>query len=90
MVVEHRTIRVHGRVQGVRFRVTAQGEADRLGLHGYARNESDGAVCIEVEGEPEALTTFVAWCHSGPTFARVEHVEVQDGEVRHLRDFEIR
>lgn len=89
-MIEHRTIRVRGRVQGVRFRVTAQGEADRLGLHGYARNESDGVVCIEVEGEPDALTAFVTWCHSGPTFAHVEQVDVQNGEVCHLRDFEIR
>lgn len=89
-MIAHRTIRVRGRVQGVRFRVTAQGEADRLGLHGYARNEPDGAVYIEVEGDPYALDVFVCWCRSGPMFAHVEHVDVQEGDVCDLRDFEIR
>lgn len=89
-MLEHRTIVVRGRVQGVRFRVSAQGEADRLGLHGYARNEPDGSVCIAVEGEPEALDTFVVWCRRGPMFARVEHIDVEVGEVRNVRDFEVR
>ncbi|MDO8622098.1 MAG: acylphosphatase [bacterium] len=88
-MLEHRTIRIHGRVQGVRFRVSAQGEADRLGLHGYAKNEPDGAVCIAVEGESDALDTFVAWCRKGPLFANVQHVNVELGAMCDLRDFEI-
>ncbi|MBI4449541.1 acylphosphatase [Candidatus Uhrbacteria bacterium] len=88
-MIEHRTIVVRGRVQGVRFRVSAQGEADRLGLHGYAKNKPDGAVCIAVEGESDALDTFVAWCRKGPLFAHVEYVEVCRGDLQGLRDFEV-
>ena len=72
----HRAIRVHGRVQGVSFRAAARAEARRLGLAGFARNEPDGSVAIEVEGDEAALAAFVAWCRVGPPAARVERVEV--------------
>lgn len=75
-MVGRRTIRVEGRVQGVGFRAGAAREARRLGLAGFARNEADGSVAIEVEGEAAALEAFVAWCRVGPSAARVERVEV--------------
>jgi len=89
-MIEHRTIRVQGRVQRVRFRVSAQGEADRLGLHGYARNEPDGTVYLEVEGEPDVLEQFTRWCRKGPMFAHVDSCDVAIGEPRNLRGFEVR
>lgn len=75
-----RTIRVVGVVQGVYFRASAREEAWRLGLAGVARNEADGSVQIEVEGDEAALETFVGWCRVGPPTARVERVEVRSGE----------
>jgi acylphosphatase len=85
----HRTIRVHGQVQGVFFRVSARDEARRLGLTGFARNEPDGSVYIEVEGDEQALERFVAWCRQGPPDAVVERVEVQEGQPRGYADFAI-
>ena len=41
-----------GRVQGVGFRYTAYYLAKQLGLTGYVRNESDGSVTMEVQGNP--------------------------------------
>ena len=72
----HRAIRVHGRVQGVSFRAAARAEARRLGLAGFARNQPDGSVAIEVEGDEAAVDAFVAWCRVGPPAARVERIEV--------------
>ena len=79
-MTQRRTIRVFGRVQGVFFRASARDQARRLGLAGFARNEPDGSVFIEVEGDEQALERFVAWCHYGPPDARVERVEVTEGE----------
>src|SRR5690242_16269177 len=36
--------RIHGKVQGVSYRVWTRSEAMRLGLAGWVRNESDGTV----------------------------------------------
>ncbi len=78
----HLSIRVYGRVHGVFFRQTAKEQALRLGLSGFARNEPDGTVQIEVEGDPSAIERFLAWSRVGPPAARVERVETQTGEVQ--------
>ena len=41
---------VEGRVQGVNFRYITKLHADRLGLHGFVRNLSNGNVEIGVAG----------------------------------------
>jgi acylphosphatase len=71
-------IRVTGRVQGVWFRASAEREAARLGLHGYARNESDGSVTVEAEGPASAVDAMVAWCRVGPPRAEVASVAVAE------------
>ncbi|MEY4744721.1 MAG: hypothetical protein RL272_666 [Candidatus Parcubacteria bacterium] len=85
----HVIILVTGRVQGVFFRGTAKGEADRLGIAGYARNEPDGSVRIEAEGDGDALDRFVSWCGRGPDFADVKAVTVHDGGGAHFSGFTI-
>lgn len=89
-MIEHRVIRVSGRVQGVFFRQSAKQKAEELGVVGFARNEPDGTVTIEAEGDALALDALVAWCHEGPTYATVERVVVEDGIPKHFRDFIIR
>lgn len=70
-------VRVTGRVQGVYYRASTCTEARRLGVSGWVRNTSDGAVEIEVQGAPDAVAELVAWCHKGPPAARVERVETR-------------
>jgi len=86
---KHLSIRVTGRVQGVFFRASAKAEAERLGIAGSARNEDDGTVLIEAEGENAALDQFVSWCGRGPDFAKVSAVDVHEGEPRHFTSFTI-
>ena len=68
-------VRVTGRVQGVNYRATAAREARRRGLAGWVRNEPDGSVLLDVEGDPAALEAFLDWCATGPPAARVLAVE---------------
>ncbi|MBI4434609.1 acylphosphatase [Candidatus Uhrbacteria bacterium] len=89
-MIEHRTIHVHGRVQGVFFRSSACTQAKAFGIVGFVRNEPDGNVVIEAEGDPAALDEFVRWCNTGPMLAEVTHVEVEDGTPKHFTKFEIR
>lgn len=84
-----RTLRIHGHVQGVSFRYSARSEARRLGLTGSARNDADGSVWIEVEGEDHSVEQFVAWCRTGPPGARVERLDVEPGTPRGVAGFSI-
>jgi len=67
---------VSGRVQGVYFRGTAKTQAMELGLAGWARNLASGGVELLVEGPPERIAQFLAWCRSGPPLARVDECRV--------------
>ncbi len=67
--------RVHGRVQGVGFRMQAQSRARRLGLTGWVRNEPDGSVRVEAEGPTEAIQKYQRWLEQGPPGARVASVD---------------
>ena len=89
MSTKHLSIRVTGKVQGVFFRASTQEEAQRLGLGGWVRNEADGSVRIEAEGDEDALDRLVAWCKHGPKQARVADVVVEEGEVEGYSDFQV-
>ncbi len=85
----HKNIRIKGRVQGVFFRASAQRKAQDMQLAGFVRNEPDGSVYIESEGNDLDVKQFIEWCKEGPPAAKVTAVEVIDGAVRHFKDFQI-
>ncbi|WP_229367774.1 acylphosphatase [Telluribacter humicola] len=87
---KHLNITVQGRVQGVWFRASAEEKALELGLKGFVLNQPNGDVYMEAEGTEEALEQLLYWCHKGPMLARVDHVEVEDGEVQGFTEFELR
>lgn len=93
MVTHHVTTRVivciTGRVQGVHYRATAKRNARRLGLSGWARNEPDGSVTIDVEGDPAAVDMFLEWCAVGPPGAHVLAVETTVANPAGYEDFSI-
>ena len=80
--------RITGRVQGVGFRYFTRTTAQQLGVVGWVRNESDGTVRIEAEGDRDALSTLLEAVHDGPPAARVEAVEVSwddaQGDFEHF------
>lgn len=75
--VVRRRVLVEGRVQGVWYRASAEREALRLGVGGFARNLNDGRVEMMVEGQPDAVDAFIAWARVGPPRAQVTGVEVE-------------
>jgi acylphosphatase len=83
-------VTVTGRVQGVSFRMYAEEEAGRLGVAGWVRNEPDGSVAAHLEGEPGAVDAMVAWCRTGPPYARVVGVDVRPAEVTGVTGFTVR
>jgi acylphosphatase len=67
---------VTGSVQGVWYRGSMQEEARRLRIAGWVRNERDGSVVAEAEGERAAVDALIAWARHGPPGARVTDVQV--------------
>jgi len=66
---------VHGRVQGVGFRFFVIDVASKLGLTGYARNQSNGNVEVVAEGSQAGLDALLAELRRGPALARVDRVD---------------
>ncbi|AEY01706.1 hypothetical protein GU3_09750 [Oceanimonas sp. GK1] len=88
MSVIAKKIWVSGRVQGVSFRYYTQCEAERLGVHGYARNLPDGRVEVLVEGEAAKVRQLLAWLRSGPDTAHVTGLQEEDIAPRGVHGFE--
>ena len=90
-MAEHYNITIRGRVQGVFFRVSTQREASRLGLTGFVRNEVDGNVYVEVEGEQVVIDKLLAWIgKGGPPQGWVNDIDIETGEIENFTRFEIR
>lgn len=61
-----------GRVQGVGFRFTAIQIGTRLGLTGWVKNEYDGSVLMEVQGEDYKIAQLIKELKS-ERFIRVDN-----------------
>lgn len=90
MAVQHKEIKVKGRVQGVFFRASTRDTAVRLGIKGWVKNERDGSVLIEAEGPEHRMNKFLQWCHQGPPAALITEVEYREGKLRDYKDFKLR
>lgn len=85
------TLTISGLVQGVFYRASTQEKASSLGLTGYTRNLPDGRVEVVAEGPLDRLEALKTWCGEGPPAAKVDTVEVSEGEASgEFRGFGIR
>jgi acylphosphatase len=78
-----------GQVQGVGFRYTARGIADRFAVAGYVRNLRDGRVELLAEGEPDQVQAFldaVAERMKG----YIDQIAEQEETPQGLKGFEVR
>jgi len=77
-------------VQGVGFRWWAVRQARALGLDGWVRNLSSGAVEVYASGPPEGLDRMEAACRRGPASARVASADRAAAADEGARGFEAR
>ena len=80
-------VTVHGEVQGVFYRSSAEERATSLGVAGWVRNADDGTVEMVVEGPEDAVEQMLAWAREGSEQARVTDVDVADQETQGLSGF---
>jgi len=76
-------VRITGRVQGVCFRAWTRDEAERLGLDGWVRNESDGSVTALIVGADSAVRTMLNRLWKGPPGASVSNVASEEAASIH-------
>ena len=65
-----------GMVQGVGFRWRACTAADHFGCTGWVRNEYDGSVTMEIQGEPEEIDQVILALEHG-RFIHIEDMRVR-------------
>jgi acylphosphatase len=80
---------VRGGVQGVGYRSFAVRHANLLGLHGWARNLSDGSVEVVAQGRAADVAEFAGYLRQGPRFSDVRGVEEMEASLIQSRGFSI-
>lgn len=74
---ERLTATVHGRVQGVGYRIFVKEMAVRLGIRGTVKNLPDGSVGVVAEARPTALDQLEIALHTGSPASRVERIDLE-------------
>jgi acylphosphatase len=88
-MIKHFNFTIRGRVHGVGFRFSCMETAYRYGITGIVKNQDDGSVYIEAEGEEGDLEIFRKWCSKGPLWAKVLSVSEEEGDVTGYSSFDI-
>lgn len=81
---------ISGRVQNVGFRYHTHESAKKHAISGFVKNEYNGTVYVEAEGEEENLDQFILWCQTGPRWARVDKVNTQEMPLQNFEGFTVK
>lgn len=80
---------LYGSVQGVGLRYRAYHAANRFGVTGYVRNNSDYSVEMELEGTEDAIDQVFMAIERG-TFIHIENMDVRTIPEEGSYSFDIR
>ena len=69
-------MKITGKVQGVGFRYFVLQQAQELGIKGWVNNKPNGNVEALAQGEKADLERFIAKVKEGPSFSRVDDVNL--------------
>jgi acylphosphatase len=89
-MIKNIRITVRGRVQNIGFRYFAVKTAHTFDIKGFVKNEPDGSVYIEAEGEETDLEIFIEHVKQGPSWAIVRETEISSGPVMNYTDFVVK
>lgn len=82
-------IQIYGKVQGIGFRIFALKNANDFAISGFVRNEPDGSLTIEGQGDPKMLKRFIESCKHGPELARIDRFIVEDMPPKRVYTFSV-
>lgn len=83
-----KAIKLNGKVQGVFLRKNTKEKAAHLNVNGFVRNESNGSVYIEAEGDK--VDDLISWLEGNPGDSKVENIETRELPDKGYENFEIR
>ncbi len=75
-MILRKRIRFYGSVQGVGFRYRARRASELYGCSGWVKNEWDGTVLMEIQGEEASIDQVIISIESG-TYVRISKMEVE-------------
>lgn len=81
---------ITGRVQGVWYRSSAQKQANKLNITGWAKNLPDGRVQIFACGEAKNLDQFHQWLWKGPILAKVQNIDCKTENYQNFEEFSVK
>ena len=81
-----KSITFTGTVQGVGFRWRARHAANLYGCTGWCRNEWDGTVTMEIQGEEDRIDRVLLSLQQG-RFIEIERMDVKTIPLREEREF---
>jgi acylphosphatase len=86
-----KAVRVYykGTVQGIFFRQFIKENADKRGVHGFARNLEDGRVEAWFEGDADKVTEMIEVCRTGHRHVQIRSVETKDEKMQDFKDFKV-
>lgn len=70
-------ITIEGKVQGVWFRDYVKKSANKMNLTGWVKNNIDGSVSAEVEGDKQVITVLIEKIKIGSPLSKVKEVTVE-------------
>lgn len=88
-MITRKHIIFHGFVQGVGFRWRARQAADLYGCTGWVRNEWDGTVEMEIQGNEEQIDWVIQSINAG-RYVFIERMDVQTIPVEQENSFRTR
>ena len=84
-----RRITFTGYVQGVGFRYRARHAANLYGCTGWVRNEWDGSVTMEIQGEADSIDRVIQAIRAG-RYIEIEKMDMRQIQLEDERDFRTR
>lgn len=90
MGIIRKHIVVYGRVQGVGFRYRASHAAQSLHLTGWVRNDPEGTVTMELQGEEELIYRLIPMVEHGSWVSIDDWKEKSIPVIAEERSFSIR
>ena len=78
---------ISGKVQGVGYRYFARKSAEKQQLKGYAVNQNDGTVRVQLCGPAENITAVEKLLREGPSWSVVNDIERKIVRCSQPREF---